>query len=186
MRQLLTVVLCSLALTGCAGMLRDSTQMLEITSAPNAAKAELSTGQECITPCRLEVPRKNDIQVKVSLEGYDAQTVTLKPRVDAVGMAAQTGNVLAGLSVVAVATSGVFVFYDALLGTDLASLAKVVGGGFIVYLVVAANRDRAEGKLRSLEPNPLHIDLQPRQDNEPLYPLTSTRPRRHKGDIIER
>ena len=161
------VGLCGLVLTGCAGVVRDSTQMLRITSAPPSATVLLSDDQVCTTPCELKVARAQDIQVEVSLEGYETQMATLESRVDAVGVAAQGGNALGILSVVTTASALAFMsdIGEAIGGGGggLGTVAWIFGGAGIVAIIYAANRDRIQGKLRSIYPNPLHIELQPRR-----------------------
>lgn len=133
--------------------------MLGITSAPLGAKAELSTGQECVTPCLVKVARKSDVQVNISLEGYEGQTATVYSSFDSVGLAAQAGNTLGGLWIWGVA--GSYVFVETLIGGGAGVGPWILGAGGIAYIVVASERDRREGKLRSLQPNPLHVELQP-------------------------
>lgn len=162
MIRMLAVVLCGLVLTGCAGIIRDSTQMLSITSAPPAATVVLSDGQVCTTPCELKVARAQDIQVELSLEGYETQMANLESRVDAVGIGAQGVNLLGILQVVSAVSY--YVFISEIVGASgLATSAYIVGGAGIAAIIYAANRDRVQGKLRSIYPNPLHIELQARR-----------------------
>lgn len=163
MMHILIVGLSSLLLTGCAGMLRDSTQMLEITSDPPGAKTELSTGQECVTPCLLEVERKNDIQVKMSLEGYEAAISAVESRMDAVGVTAEVGNVYGGLWVWGAA--GAYALVESWGGGGAGAGPFLLAGGVVAYILIASGRDRREGKTRSLRPNPLHVELEPRRQD---------------------
>ncbi len=80
---------------------------------------------------------------------------------DAVGVAAEAGNALGGLYVMVLA--GVYIFVENVVGGGAGLGALALGGDVVVYIAVAGSLDRKEGKLRSIRPNPLHIELQPRR-----------------------
>ncbi len=65
----------ALAASGCASIIRGTKQDFAIQSTPSGATANLSTGQNCVTPCDLHLPRKNPFSVTFSLPGYEVQTV---------------------------------------------------------------------------------------------------------------
>ena len=69
----------ALGLSGCATAIRGTTQQISINSQPVGASVTLSNGQTCVTPCSLEVKRKNSLQVTVEKEGCQPQTTALVP-----------------------------------------------------------------------------------------------------------
>lgn len=152
-------MLASVLLVGCVGISRPTTQLLEIQSNPPGALAVLSTGRQCITPCNLVVPRTNDIDIKFSLPGYHDLTMTAKSLVDGVGVGAVAGNVVTGAGIYGTAA---YVSFFALLGAAGSATASgvwVVAGAACVYLVYATARDVNKGKLRSIYPNPVAVQL---------------------------
>ena len=57
-------------LPGCATVVRGTNQDVSIVSEPPAALAKLSNGMSCITPCRLELDRQEDVRVTLTKPGY--------------------------------------------------------------------------------------------------------------------
>jgi hypothetical protein len=62
------------ATAGCATVIRGTQQDFTIETTPAGAQATLSTGQSCVTPCTLRLPRKQDFDVTFAMEGYDGGT----------------------------------------------------------------------------------------------------------------
>ena len=62
----------AIAASGCATVIRGTQQDFAIQSTPPGAAATLSTGQTCITPCALRLPRKQDFEVAFALDGYQS------------------------------------------------------------------------------------------------------------------
>jgi hypothetical protein len=58
---------------------KPTTASLSIESNPPGADAKLSTGGTCRTPCSLSVGLASDFTVTVSLNGYGAETRTVRP-----------------------------------------------------------------------------------------------------------
>jgi hypothetical protein len=52
---------------------------IQLQSEPTGAEAKTSLGASCQTPCSLEVAANNDLSVTFSLDGYQPQTVPVKP-----------------------------------------------------------------------------------------------------------
>jgi hypothetical protein len=74
---MLRLLACAAALActaGCATVIRGTQQDFAIQSTPPGATASLSTGQSCVTPCSLRLPRKEDFDVSFSMDGYDSGT----------------------------------------------------------------------------------------------------------------
>jgi len=56
----------------CATVTRGVNQALTITSSPSGANVTLSTGEECLTPCTLELRRGDDYTALIELDGYQS------------------------------------------------------------------------------------------------------------------
>ena len=52
---------------------------IQLQSEPVGAEAKTSLGSSCQTPCSLELAASGDISVTFSLDGYQPQTIPLKP-----------------------------------------------------------------------------------------------------------
>ena len=70
MWKILVTLVC-IASTGCATMVRGSSEMVDIETTPTKAKVTLSTGHTCYSPCSIDVRRKGDITVTVEMDGYE-------------------------------------------------------------------------------------------------------------------
>jgi len=86
----------SIALAGCATVTRGTSEPLAIQSEPDGARVELSSGQICITPCSIELKRKNDYLVFLRKDGFQPVEMRVESRVAGAGVAGMAGNVLAG------------------------------------------------------------------------------------------
>lgn len=75
----LCALVLSLWLTSCATMIRGTTEELQLTSNPLGAKATLSNGQSCVTPCSLTLPRNGSFSVTFTKESCDAHTASVFP-----------------------------------------------------------------------------------------------------------
>jgi hypothetical protein len=52
---------------------------IQLQSEPAGAEAKTSLGSSCHTPCSLELAANNDLSVTFSLDGYQPQTIPVKP-----------------------------------------------------------------------------------------------------------
>jgi hypothetical protein len=57
---------------------------VQLQSQPPGAQAQTSLGSSCQTPCSLELAASNDLSVTFSLNGYQPQTIQVKPAQPAV------------------------------------------------------------------------------------------------------
>lgn len=91
------VVSSLLALSACATITRGTTEVFTVESTPAGAEVSLSNGMECeSTPCAFKVPRKGDLSVIVSKNGYESSEHNIPTQVSGGGGAAMAGNVLVG------------------------------------------------------------------------------------------
>jgi hypothetical protein len=56
-----------------------STEALRIESKPPGAEAKTASGQTCRTPCELSVQPSGEASVTLALNGYQPQTVSVRP-----------------------------------------------------------------------------------------------------------
>jgi hypothetical protein len=81
-----------LAVGGCATVINGTSQDYQMESQPNGAKATLSNGQSCTTPCSISLKRRNDLAATVELDGYKTEKVYIQSRTGGAGV----GNILLG------------------------------------------------------------------------------------------
>ncbi len=72
MIQALSVAALAMTVGGCATILRGTEQDFTIVSTPPGATAKLSTGETCVTPCDLRLPRKQGFDVSFTMDGYES------------------------------------------------------------------------------------------------------------------
>lgn len=77
---------------GCASIVHGTTQDISIAAKPDGCIAKSEDGQQCTSPCKLELKRKKDHIIQVSKEGYETETVNIQH----VLSGAVAGNIIAG------------------------------------------------------------------------------------------
>jgi len=91
MSRVIAVVACGLSLAACTSsisswnLLKSAPQAesLRIESEPPGAEAKASGGQSCRTPCELTVQSDTEFSVTLALNGYQSQTVSVRPEMSA-------------------------------------------------------------------------------------------------------
>jgi len=96
MNRSLPITLALLLTTGCASITRGTTEAYVIETDPPGAKAVLSNGLTCTTPCSLKVKRRSEFTVVLSRAGYETVNANVTSSVDGAGAAGMAGNVLLG------------------------------------------------------------------------------------------
>lgn len=92
-----TAILAALWLTGCASVVRGTSEDVRIETTPADAVITTSLGNGCpSSPCVVSVKRKLEFTVTATREGYDTATVAVKTKVSGEGAAGFAGNVVAG------------------------------------------------------------------------------------------
>jgi hypothetical protein len=86
----------SLLLPACATVTRGTSQKFNIETTPTAAEVSLSTGQQCVSPCKLKLKRKPGFTATVKKAGYQTQTLTIDSKLGGGGAVAGAGNILLG------------------------------------------------------------------------------------------
>lgn len=83
-------------LPACATVVRGTKTTYKITSMPSEANVALSTGQTCVTPCKMKLKRKEGFTATISKQGYGTETATVESKISGGGGVAAAGNLLAG------------------------------------------------------------------------------------------
>lgn len=78
--------------SGCATVLNGTNVDYTTETRPEGATASFTGGQECVTPCKLEMKRKNDQRVDLYYEGYKPTYVLIQSKLGG----STFGNVLLG------------------------------------------------------------------------------------------
>jgi hypothetical protein len=96
MKMLGATLACCVVLGACATITRGTTSQLQIMSEPSGASVRTSLNQSCTTPCTLNLGRRDELSVVISMPGFADQTVDVKTRVAGAGAAGLVGNVIVG------------------------------------------------------------------------------------------
>ncbi|ARS26728.1 PEGA domain-containing protein [Sphingomonas sp. KC8] len=86
----------ALLLPACATVTRGTQQKYVITSQPEGAAVALTTGQTCVTPCKLKLKRKHDFTARFTKEGFEPAEAQVESKFSGGGGAAAAGNILIG------------------------------------------------------------------------------------------
>jgi hypothetical protein len=79
-------IVAAIGVAGCATMIRGTHESLDLVSTPTGARADLSTGQSCITPCAQNIARDASFSVTFSKDGCDSQTIAVFPTLAGAGV----------------------------------------------------------------------------------------------------
>ena len=93
--RVVALLACGLALSACASITRGWNEQIQFSSNPPEANVRSSTGFQCVTPCTLQIGRKDEFSVVFSKAGYISQEVSVRTQVAGAGAAGFAGNVLA-------------------------------------------------------------------------------------------
>ncbi len=96
MKRILALIPVTLAISGCASITRGATEIFVIETTPSDARATLSNGLTCTTPCSLEVPRRGDFIVTIERSGYETLRIAVESEIDGDGTAGMAGNLIFG------------------------------------------------------------------------------------------
>jgi hypothetical protein len=86
----------ALLLPACATVTRGTKETYLIESTPSAAEVTLSTGQTCVTPCKLKLKRKTEFTARFAKEGFQPAEAQVESVFKGGGGVAAAGNVLIG------------------------------------------------------------------------------------------
>ncbi len=94
-QRFLLILSCSALLSGCATIIRGTSEMFTVDSIPQGADVQISTGQSGVTPFSVKVPRSQTLQVSLSKSGYKTQQLTVPAEVSSGGAVATAANLFA-------------------------------------------------------------------------------------------
>jgi len=94
--RILAVIALALTLGGCATVTRGTTSQVDFQSNPSGAAMRTSHGHNCVTPCTLQMNRKDEFIATFSKPGFADQEVNVRTKVAGSGAAGFAGNVLIG------------------------------------------------------------------------------------------
>jgi hypothetical protein len=92
MSRVIAIMACGFTLAACSSISTSSlnfmkstpsSEALRIESEPPGAEARTSSGQSCRTPCELAVQTSGEISVTLALNGFQPQTVSVRPEAPA-------------------------------------------------------------------------------------------------------
>lgn len=86
----------AIILSGCATITRGTTNQVQVLSEPPGATAQTTLGHQCVTPCSLSIPRKEEFVVRYHKDGYQDAQIPVKTGIAGTGAAGFAGNVLLG------------------------------------------------------------------------------------------
>ncbi len=82
MKSLTWVILCiyGLGLIGCGSIINGTRQDIGINTTPSRAIAKISTGENCVTPCVLNLKRNISHTITIEKKGYEPSSASLGHR----------------------------------------------------------------------------------------------------------
>ncbi len=86
------VAIGSFAMSGCATVMHGANQKFIVESDPAGATVTFSNGATCVTPCKIELPRRYDFRTDLKLDGYRPVYVLVRSKAGG----ATFGNLLLG------------------------------------------------------------------------------------------
>ena len=96
MMRIVLLILLGMMASGCATVTRGTTDQLQFASEPEGATVRTSLGHSCVTPCTLQMGRKDEFVATFSKPGYQSQQVPVSTRIASAGAAGFAGNILIG------------------------------------------------------------------------------------------
>jgi hypothetical protein len=94
--RILAVVALAASCGGCASITRGTMEMISFDSQPSGAEVRTSLGLACITPCTLNVPRKEEFTATFTKPGFEREDVFVKTQIAGAGAAGFAGNLVFG------------------------------------------------------------------------------------------
>jgi hypothetical protein len=94
--RILVIIALALTVGGCATVTRGTTSQVQFQSEPSGANMRTSHGHNCVTPCTLQMNRKDEFIATFSKPGFADQDVSVRTKVAGEGVAGFAGNVLVG------------------------------------------------------------------------------------------
>ncbi len=83
-------------LCSCATVTRGTSETLRVESDPAGAEVRISNGFTGVTPATFTLPRRGDVYVTYTKEGYETVNVAVTTKISGSGAAGFAGNILIG------------------------------------------------------------------------------------------
>jgi hypothetical protein len=90
----IAIIAITMIVSGCATITRGTTTQIQIHSNPPEAQARTSMGFTCVTPCTLQVSRKDEFTVIITKPNYHTVEVPVRTQVAGAGAAGFAGNII--------------------------------------------------------------------------------------------
>lgn len=81
--------------SGCATVTRGQSDNVDFTSVPSGVTVSTSLGNNCVTPCQMNIKRKLSFRATFQ-KGQEKREVFVKPQASSEGVVAGAGNIIAG------------------------------------------------------------------------------------------
>ena len=94
--RIIAIIALALTVSGCATVTRGTTSQVQFNSDPPGVAMRTSHGHNCVTPCTLQMNRKDEFIATFSKPGFADQQVPVGTKVAGEGVAGFAGNVLIG------------------------------------------------------------------------------------------
>ncbi len=94
--RIILVLAAAAMCSGCATVLRGTTDQVGFNSTPSGAEVHTSNGFGCVTPCTLTVKKNEEFVATFEKQGFIPQQVPVARQVVGAGVVATAGNVIAG------------------------------------------------------------------------------------------
>lgn len=143
----------SMLLPACATVTRGTKQKYAIESTPAEAQVALSTGQTCVTPCKLKLKRKHGFTATFEKPGYQPLEAQVKSKFSGGGAAAGAGNIIAG-GIIGAVVDGSNGSMNNLTPNPLQVTLVPVGGSAMTTDDAAMAADAPEAPATSDDPQP--------------------------------
>lgn len=97
MIRYLAIVAVAASVSGCASIVRGTSELVHFQSQPPGAAVTTNRQYSCAaTPCTLQIDRSEQFDATFRLAGYAPQTISVRTQVSGGGAAGMAGNVLIG------------------------------------------------------------------------------------------
>ena len=92
----IAILTIALMVSACATITRGTTTQVQLDSNPPEAQARTSMGFVCVTPCTLQVSRKDEFTVIFTKAGYHTVEIPVRTQVAGAGAVGFAGNIVLG------------------------------------------------------------------------------------------
>lgn len=95
-RVFITAAVLAAILSGCATVIRGTTDSVGFNSTPSGAEVHTSNGLGCVTPCTLVIKKNEEFVATFAKPGYRPKEVQVTRQIVGAGVVATAGNAIVG------------------------------------------------------------------------------------------